>query len=146
MKDILLGFLLLIVCASIHVTSMFGISEWLRRRWQRIQGPVGARAFSTLFGAGFGMIILLHLAEIFIWAITYECLGLLNDFRTSFEFSLGTYTTNGTAGIQLPSGWGVLGQLESLAGLLLVGLSTAFLFLVIHKMFDVRRTARETES
>lgn len=107
---------------------------------------MGARAFATLFGAGFGMIILLHLAEITIWAITYESLGLLNDFRTSLEFSLGSYTTNGTLGIQLPGGWKVLGQLESLAGLLLVGLSTAFLFFVIHKMFDISRTARETGS
>lgn len=125
---------------------MVFIGEWLIKRWQKIEGHLSARICAILLSSVFGIIILLHLAEISIWATTYNCLGLLNDFRTSLNCSLGSYTTSGTPGIQLPGAWTLLGHLESIAGLLLIGLSTAFLFLVIHRMFDIRRIARGTES
>jgi hypothetical protein len=140
-KGILLGFVLVAVCALMHAISMVFIGEWLINRGQKTGEPPSLRVSSILLSSVFAIIILLHLAEAAIWAITYDSLGLLNDFRTSLEFSLGRYTTSGASGIRLPIEWRLLGQVESIAGLLLVGLSTAFLFLVIHRMFDIRRIA-----
>lgn len=138
MKGILLGFLLVAVCALMHAISMVLIGDWLIRRLQKTEGRPSVRDYSILLSSVFATIILLHLAEITVWAISYDSLGLLSDFRTSLDFSLGNYTTNGAPGIQLPSAWRLLGQLEAITGALLFGLSTAFLFLMLHRMFELR--------
>ncbi len=104
------------------------------------------RIYSILLSSVFAMILLLHLGEITLWAVVYNQLGLLNDFRTSLDFSVGSYSTNSAPGIQLPGAWKLLGQLESISGPLLVGLSTAFLFLVMRKLFDIRRIAHTKKS
>lgn len=139
MKGILLGFLLVAACALIHATSMVFIGEWLIKRLQKIEGHLSAGICVILLSSVFAIVTLLHFAEVTIWAIAYFGLGLLSDFRVALEFSLGSYTTNSAPGIQLPDAWTLLGHLESIAGLLLVGLSTAFLFIVIHRLFDLRR-------
>jgi len=125
---------------------MVGIGEQLRKRIQTVNQQIGVSTFSLLLSAVFVAIILLHLAEIIVWAVAYHRLGLLNGFGASFDFSIGAYTCNSPQGIQLPEEWKRLGQLESLAGLLLVGLSTAFLFLAMRKMFEMRHPARGNES
>jgi hypothetical protein len=145
-KGLLLGLLLVGVSSVIHATSMVLIGEWLIKRLQEIKGHLSPRICVVLLTSVFAIIVLLHLAEGTLWAIAYYCLGLFNDLVTSLDFSLGSYTTNRVPGIQLPDAWKLLGQLESIAGLLLVGLSTAFLFLLIHKMFDIRHLARGKDS
>jgi hypothetical protein len=142
-RGILLGFALLAVCALIHATSMVLIAEWLIKRRQVFAERHGARSTWIILSSVFALIILLHFAEVAFWAITYYSLGLFNDFLTSLEFSLGSYTTNSAPGILLPAAWRLLGQFEAIAGALLVGLSTAFLFLVVHKMFEIRQQASQ---
>jgi len=133
----------LTLCALIHTTSIIFIADWLIKRRTDIAEHHGARMTSIILTSVFALIILLHFAEVSIWAITYYSLGLLNDFLTSFEFSLGSYTTNSAPGIQLPAEWRLLGQFEAIVGALLFGLSTAFLFLLIHKIFEIRHMASE---
>lgn len=142
-KGILLGFLLVAACALIHTTSMVLIAESLIKRRQYFAENHDARITAIVLSSVFGIIILLHFAEVTIWAIAYYSLGLFNDFLTSLDFSFGSYTTNSAPGIQLPVEWKLLGQLESIAGALLVGLSTAFLFFLIHKLFEMRHAASQ---
>jgi len=125
---------------------MVFIGELLLKSRRKFGERPGLVASAILLSSVFGIIILLHLADVIIWAITYYSLGLLNNFRTSLDFSLGSYTTNSAPGIQLPDVWKPLGQLESIAGALLLGLSTAFLFFVLQKMFEIRQVASQKKS
>jgi len=145
-KGMLLGLVLVAACGLIHVTSMVVIGEWLIKKRVGIEKKgLIVWPLPTLLSAIFGVVIFLHLAEITLWAIVYHSLGLLNGFGTSLSFSLGSYTTEGTPRIELPEEWKLLGQLESIAGALLIGLSTAFLFFVIHKAFEIRQIAHGKE-
>ena len=130
-------------CALVHTTSMVIIAESLIKRRHDFAEHRDARITAIVLSAVFGIVILLHFAEVMIWAITYYSLGLFNDFLTSLDFSFGSYTTNSAPDIQLPVEWKLLGQIESIAGALLYGLSTAFLFLLIHKMFEIRHAASQ---
>ena len=138
MKGILLGFVIVAVCALIHAASLVFIGEFLIKRSRKIKGQLSIRIYVVLLVSIFAMILLLHLAEITLWAVIYQQLGLLNDFRAAFDFSVGSYTTNSASGIPLPGAWKLLGQIESISGPLLVGLSTAFLFLVFRRLFELR--------
>jgi hypothetical protein len=81
----------------------------------------------------------LHLVEIGIWAVFYLTLVLFEDFETSFYFSLGSYTTIGYGDVVLPKQWRLLGGIEGISGVLLCGLSGAFLFVLINAILEIRQ-------
>jgi hypothetical protein len=61
-------------------------------------------------------------------------------------YSLGAMTTFGNAGVLLEYRWRLLGTIEALGGWLLFGLSTAFMFGMIQKMWLLERQEQhETE-
>lgn len=59
--------------------------------------------------------------------------GRVPDVRASVLFSLGAMTTYGSSDL-LPAHWRLMGALEALNGILLIGLSTAFLFSMIQEV------------
>jgi voltage-gated potassium channel Kch len=86
----------------------------------------------------FGVILILHLIEIGVWAGVYFWQHCLPDFETSLYFSATTYTTLGYGDVVLPRPWRLAGVLESLTGVLLLGWSAAFFFAVVSQFFDLR--------
>jgi voltage-gated potassium channel Kch len=86
----------------------------------------------------FSGIMLLHVGETTIWAAFYHRRELFPDFETSLYFSLVSYTTIGYGDVLLPQRWRLLGALEGVSGVLLCGISTAFIFAVMNAMFKAR--------
>ena len=80
-------------------------------------------------------LIVLHLAEIAVWALFYWWQKCLPDSESSFYFSGVTYTTVGYGDLVLPKEWRLLGPVEGLTGILMCGLSTGFFFAIVSKCF-----------
>ena len=70
--------------------------------------------------------------------VYYYMRGLFSDYETAFYFSLGSYTTIGYGDVLLPQRWRLLGGLEGISGVLLCGLSTAFIFAIVNGLFQIR--------
>ena len=86
-------------------------------------------------------LVLLHLAEIAVWALFYWWRKCLPDAESSFYFSGVTYTTVGYGDLVLPKQWRMLGPIEGLTGILMCGLSTGFFFAVVSKLYAPRAKA-----
>jgi Ion channel len=89
-------------------------------------------------------LVLLHLAEISIWALFYLWRGCLPNAEAAFYFSGVTYTTLGYGDLVLAQPWSMLGPVEGLMGVLMCGLSTGYFFVVvsrIHQSRPVKSTA-----
>jgi Ion channel len=80
-------------------------------------------------------LILVHIAEIAVWALFFWWEGCLPDAESSFYFSGVTYATLGYGDLLLPKEWRMFGPLEALTGSLMVGLSIAFFFAVLSRKF-----------
>lgn len=80
----------------------------------------------------------LHITEASIWAGFYYSQELFKDFESSMYFSLTSYTTIGYGDVLLPEKWRLLGAIEGVSGVLLCGVSTAFIFAVISAMLQIR--------
>jgi hypothetical protein len=76
----------------------------------------------------------LHGIEAAVWAAAFWLLGALPDVRSAMLYSLGAMTTYGHASIYLENHWQLMGALEALNGVLLFGLTTAFLFAMIQNV------------
>jgi ion channel len=90
-------------------------------------------------------LILIHTAEIAVWALFFWWEGCLPDAETSFYFSGVTYATLGYGDVLLPKEWRMFGPLEALTGSLMVGLSIAFFFAVLSRKF-LQRVPSNTQS
>lgn len=74
---------------------------------------------------------LLHAVEAIIWALLYLFLGALPSLPAAILYSLSAITAYGHAALYLEPRWQLLGAIEAVNGLILFGLTTAFLFAAI---------------
>jgi hypothetical protein len=106
---------------------------------------MGMVGYMLLLIAAFTVIISLHLIEMVIWAALYFTNSLFPNFETSLYFSVTSYTTIGFGDVLLPPAWRMLGGIEAVTGVLLCGLSTAFVFAIVNGMIQIR-VQRRTNS
>ena len=79
---------------------------------------------------------ILHGIEGAIWAGTYRLLGALPDYKSAMLYSLNAMTSFGHANLYLEPRWQMMGALEALNGMILFGLTTAFLFTVLQRAWS----------
>jgi len=89
-------------------------------------------------------LLLLHAAEICVWALFYLWWGCLPDGETAFYFSGTTYATIGYGDVVLPVRWRMLGPVEGLTGILMCGLSTGLFVAVLSRIFTLRSRHKRT--
>jgi hypothetical protein len=127
---------LIVITVIFHVVGLAFINErlnlartYLRKRHNFLL------AFAPAMGIGTLWVTLLHAVEAGIWAAMYWFLGALPDGRSALLYSLGAMTTYGHASFYLAPHWQLMGTLEALNGVILFGLTTAFLFNMIREVW-----------
>jgi hypothetical protein len=112
----------------------------------KLEHAAGHRRFHALFAIVMGATVLLltvlHAAEGAAWAFAYVRLGALPDARTAMLYSLSAMTSYGHANLFLAPQWQMMGALEALNGMMLFGLTTAFLFSVIQGVWPMVKKYR----
>ena len=81
--------------------------------------------FTGLFVLG------VHVSEIWLWAVTFMQIDAVPDLESALYFSTVTATTVGYGDLVLEHNWRLLGSFEAMSGILVFGISTAFLMVVL---------------
>lgn len=76
-------------------------------------------------------ITIAQLVQIAAWAAVFVGCGEFDNFASAFYHSAVNFTTLGYGDVIMSPAWKLLGPLEAVAGLLMLGVSTAVLFAVI---------------
>ena len=122
---------LMALCVAIHAT---GVSWAMQRLRRRRRAPLRFATITRLFVFVSVWIVLLHLAEISLWAAFYVWRNAMPDLPSALYFSAVTYTTTGYGDLVLPERWRLVGAIEALTGILMCGWSTAFFFAVVSRI------------
>ena len=130
---------LIVLTVVVHVCGLAAIGEQVVRA---LGGEtVGRRNFMLKFAVVMAvtslLATLLHGFEAAIWAAAYWFLAALPDARTAMLYSLSAMTSYGHAALFLKDRWQLMGALEALNGMLLFGLTTAFLFAIIQRAWPL---------
>jgi hypothetical protein len=135
---LLIALVLMAVSVAIHASGVSAALGWLRRQShaQRF------RRLTWLFIVVAAWMILLHLAEITVWALFYLVTGAIPDVASSLYFSAVTYTTTGYGDVVLPRDYRLVGGVEALTGILMCGWSTGFFFAVVGRIHNRTADAR----
>jgi hypothetical protein len=133
---LLAGGCLMALCVTIHAAGLAGALKRLRGQEERIK----------TFWQGTGLFILvaiwmvlLHLAEIAVWAVFYAWRDAMPDLTSAAYFSAVTYTTTGYGDLVLPEDWRLVGGIEALTGILMCGWSTGFFFALVSRLYETKQ-------
>jgi hypothetical protein len=130
--QLLVGWCLMATSVVIHAYGVTSALRWLRR--QEITSE-RLWPWTWLFIGLAGWMILLHVAEIVVWAFAYAFMRAMPDLQSALYFSAVTYTTTGYGDLVLPERWRLVGAVEALTGILMCGWSTGFFFAVVSRFF-----------
>jgi hypothetical protein len=93
--------------------------------------------------------VLLHVVvaamlQIAAWALIFRMIGEFSDYPTAFYHSAGNFTTLGYGDIVMSPRWRLLGPLEALNGVLVLGLSGAALVTTFGHLREARHSVSLT--
>lgn len=127
---------LIVVSVTIHVICFAFINDGVARATRNMRHSGN---FMIVFGLVMGFTILLatllHASEAAMWAGVYWLLQALPDYKSAMLYSLNAMTTYGHESSELAAHWRLMGALEALNGVILFGLTTAFLYAIIREVW-----------
>jgi hypothetical protein len=124
--EISLGSLLLILCAIVHIAIVTAMINFLRRH-QPSSGAYTKNERLIMVAGLFAVSLVSHTLHIYIWAIALRFVGALQTFEEQIYYALVTYTTVGYGDVVVEPGFRILGAMASVTGILMFGMTTAFL-------------------
>jgi hypothetical protein len=135
------GLSLIALTVAIHATAVTFMVTVLRRVRVRLESrSLGLpHVFTIVIGAITAMGLLLaalHGIEAALWAGVYLWLGALGSPEAAIIYSVDSMATRGASGFNLQPHWQMLGALEAVDGMLLFGISTAFIFTVMQLYYQ----------
>jgi hypothetical protein len=83
------------------------------------------------------VLAILHGIESMIWAVAYVRLGAFASPADAALYSVDSMTTRGSSGLIAAREWRMMGAIEAGDGMLLFGISTAFLFYVMLRLWKI---------
>jgi voltage-gated potassium channel len=127
--------LLLILTLCLQCVGVAALIETLRRVIAKDAQGFGPVRSAALVVKSTIAIIVLHGLVILLWASFYrwQCFP---TWELAFYFSSTSYATVGYGDVTLPTSWRLLGPLESMAGVLMCGVSVCILFTTITRLVD----------
>jgi hypothetical protein len=130
---------LILITVIFHVIGLVLLNEQVIRARRFLRGSRGFLVtFSVILGTATLVAIVLHAFEAGMWAGLYVLLGALPDGKSALLFSLSAITTYGHEHFDLANHWQLMGALEALDGMILFGLTTAFLYGMIRELLPDR--------
>jgi hypothetical protein len=142
------GLGLIVLTTAVHTLGvvMLGLAAVrMKNRLERraTSAPRAIMILTGVIGAAGLLLAILHGTEYAIWAVAYLRIGALDTPWQAMLYSIDSMTTRGASGLSLTPHWRMMGALEAADGMILFGLSTAFLFALVQSfwsLFMIRRS------
>jgi hypothetical protein len=145
------GLVLIVFTTAIHssgiaLLSLLGtrIRAYLERQGLHFLGAI--ISLTTAIAVMGLLLAALHGVEAALWAGAYLSLGALDTPAEAMLFSVDSMTTRGASGLTLHQHWQVMGALEAVAGMLMFGISTAYMFFVMQLNWSAIQARRDAEA
>ena len=135
-REILVSTALVILTVLIHSIGMLYLARVLRLERLRDHelshhGLRSKIAHSLTLVLG---LMAIHGAEIWLYALTFLELGAVEGLRQSVYFSTISYAAIGYSDVAIDPDWVLIGAIEGINGLILLGWSTAFFVQVMTRL------------
>jgi Ion channel len=135
--ELLLSTLMVLVTVAIHGVGLILLSKLLRTEaYEENIRHVPSFSMRSLFFTQVLVLalFLLHGIEIWLYGFVYVLIGAIPDLATAVYFSTISYAAIGYTDVHIATEWRLVGAIEGINGLLLLGWSTAFFVAVVTRL------------
>jgi voltage-gated potassium channel len=129
------GIVLVMLTLGLQSAGMAALIEWAKTHFARGVQALGSWGSAVLMVRFTSLLVCLHILEILLWAVFYRW-RCLTTWESALYFSATSYSTVGYGDVVLQPVWRILGPVESVAGVLMCGLSASFLFAVVTRLVE----------
>jgi len=124
--DLVVGLMTMLVCLLLQLGLLLGLMRAFARRLDERDHGMGW--VLGLTGGVMLALVLGNLGQVALWALLFRLLGEFGDYATAFYHSAVNFATLGYGDIVMSPAHRLLGPLESINGILMIGVtSSAFL-------------------
>lgn len=137
MNLILFGLPVMLVCLALQAAMLVAATRYYYRNARLLEKHSFLSSLMLMKGV---MLLLLfgNLAQIAIWALLFLLLGEFEHFREAFYHSAVNFATLGYGDIVMSEEHRILGPIQAVNGVLMIGISTAALMTTLQ---DISRKA-----
>lgn len=135
-----LGTVLVVVSTVLHIVALDLINRYVRAVVARHAVPLRTRVRIPLLVFTAMATFVSQVAQIWLWGAVYLATGEFNEFEPALYFSAVVFTTLGFGDLVVSPDWRLFASCEAAEGLLVFGLSTAFLFEALYEIMRRRRS------
>jgi hypothetical protein len=142
--DVCVGLVLMVVCLVLQTAPLI----WALRYYGRHRSEGELAQLSVILTTLVAVLLILvlgNLAQIGAWALLFLVLGEFTSFAAAYYHSAVNFATLGYGDIVMSEAHRLLGPLESVNGVLMIGVSSATFMAVLQDVMR-RRGARVLES
>lgn len=142
LTNILYGLTTMAVCLFLQALLLLVALRYYARRDTLVNSPSFRSSLRVVLVV---MIILVigNLAQVGIWALLFRLLGEFSDFNTAFYHSAVNFATLGYGDIVMSGDYRLLGPLQAINGVLMIGVSTAALMAAFQDALKKTHKARQ---
>ena len=139
--NLLLGLPVMVLCLALQAVLLTVAIRYYARHEYQLRTP---SFWSSLAVIVVVMLLLVigNLAQVAIWALLFEALGEFEAFSAAFYHSTVNFSTLGYGDIVMSERYRLLGPLQAINGVLMIGVSTAALMAVFQDAMRKTRQAR----
>lgn len=138
LRNLLVGLPAMLVCLVIQVSFAFWCIRYYVRHSIAINLDAPLRSLQPLLVA---MLIMMlgTLIEVALWGLLFVFLGEFDEFYEAVYHSAVNFASLGYGDIVMSRPWKLLGPLEALCGVLMLGLNAAALMAILQHMIKSQR-------
>lgn len=124
LANLILGVATMALCLMLQIALLARALMYYSRRQSTLEG---ATFMGTLLVLNSVMLLLMlgNLGQVALWGLLFQLLGEFDNYRTAFYHSAVNFATLGYGDIVMSEQRRLLGPIQSMNGVLMVGVSTA---------------------
>ena len=142
--NLLLGISTMILCLSLQAALLVAVLRYYVQRDNLVNNPSYWASLSVIKGVML-LLVVGNLGQVAIWALLFVLLGEFPEFSEAFYHSAVNFATLGYGDHVMSGDHKLLGPLEAINGVVMIGLSTAVLMSAVQDAMRKTIAARKEE-
>ncbi len=139
--NLLIGFVTMKVCLVLQLLLLMRALRYYRSRERYVLRPSTIPTIVVLTMV-MGILVMGNLGQIAVWALIFRALGEFPNFADAYYHSAVNFATLGYGDVVMSEEHRLLGALEAINGILMVGVSTSVLLFVLQDAVKKAQAAR----
>jgi voltage-gated potassium channel Kch len=137
--NMLIGLPMMMLCLMIQTAAAFwGVRHYVRRT-ARLNSRGGFFVSIRPLLSAMVLMMIGTFAQIIVWGVLFVMLNEFPDYHTAIYHSAVNFASLGYGDIVMTKPWKMLGALEAVSGVLMLGMTSAALMAILSQMIKVQR-------